>query len=546
MKVSPNGVEGRAVVGLSLLLFAAGCTTHQVGLSPHPVVGAPPAYSIAPQVDAVSVEMWWQAFDDARLNALIEASLEENLTVAQALERIDRAEFVLRRARATPKPQVDLSTRGERSYERERLKDVEEESGLDQIQSALSELEPSLSALDSTLGALRPEDDGGDLGPGSSGKTQGSSGDGRGGSDDTRRTTDSYVSQFSTGLSLSWELDFWGRLRSESKARGEELAAVVYDYETLRLLLSSQVADAYYQALEQRLQHDLLMQQLESGRTILDLLELRFLQGAASLVDVLQQRGQLADIEAEIPVVQAQLRLLENRLDVLMGRPPDGNDLTDGPEPSLPPTSTLPPLGVPVDLLQNRPDLKALQRRVVAADYRIASAIAERFPRITLDGSMRYGETPDAATFTAAAAADLLQPLWDWGQRQAAVLEARSSLQEALLSFSQAYLIALEEVETTLWQEFRQRELIDALARREEILQQTVNETRVRYSLGVTDYLPVLTAVQDLQDVQRELLRQRRVQVSLRVQLYRAIGGGVAPRANLPGIQPMETAGPAT
>jgi len=475
------------------------------------------AYSDAPNGDARTAdEAWWRSFHDPQLDALVDTCLGNNLTIAQAVERIERAGLVLRRARALSKPQGDLSLDGKRSFEHEQRKEIDGDSGAERLQSGLTTLESSLSTLDAILHPANA----------STGASNVS------GESTPNRTTRTYASPVASSLSLTWELDLWGRLRSEAGARGEEMAASMEDYEALRLLLSSQVADTYFQTLEQRLQYDLLMQQHDSGKTVLELMELRVLQGDASMVDVLQQRGQLADIEAEIPAVQAQLGLLENRLDVLLGRVPDGVNAT-GLNVSVLPVDSMPRSpGVPADLLQNRPDLRALQHRVVAADHRIASAIAERFPRITLDGSLGYEDTSSATTFTASAAASLLQPLWDWGQRQATVLEAQSTFREALLAYSQAYLVALEEVETVLWREARQRELLDALSRREAILRQTVTETRVRYGLGVTDYLPVLTAVQDLQDVQREILHQQYTLVSLRVELHRAVGGTVHPAAD--------------
>ncbi len=91
-------------------------------------------------------------------------------------------------------------------------------------------------------------------------------------------------------------------------------------------------------------------------------------------------------------------------------------------------------------------------------------------------------------------------------------------------------------METTLWQEARQRELVVALERRAEILERTLEQTRLRYSQGITDYLPVLTALQGLQQVQRELLRQRRVLVSLRIRLFRAVGGETRERDAPPAL----------
>ncbi|MCL4692694.1 MAG: TolC family protein [Candidatus Hydrogenedentes bacterium] len=508
------------------MLTVASCARHQVDPAPTPLVEAPETYSVEPPAPEEPLEAWWLAFSDPTLNDLIDTALAQNVTVAQALERIDRAEALLRQAKAIRKPQVDVTADVERTWERSRLKD----DGIgtaEKVDDAVESFNDFLSSVEAYRDAISSLAGGGGDGEG---------GGGRENLPDLRRPestgppkgwVEDYETEFSSGLSLSWEADVWGRLRSAARAQAEEYAAAVEDYEALRLILTSQVAEAYYLAVEQRLQYELLLEQRESAETLLELIELRFLQGSASVVDVLQQKGQLAEIDAEVPVVHSQLRIFENRLDVLLGVAPDGADRTPETEPNLPRETALPSVGVPVTLLQNRPDLRALRRRVVAADYRIASAIAERLPRLTLTGALEYGDTSLASTLTATGAAGLFQPLLDWGLRKAAVDEARSDFREALLEYTYGYLLAIEEVESALWREARQRDLIEALAAREAILQQTLDETRVRYGLGVTDYLPVLTAIQDLQDVQRELLTERRALVSLRIEINRAIGGTV-------------------
>ena len=516
-----------------------GCALHAVNPDPLPSVESPESFSMEAGENApVEGTPWWEAFSDPLLNGLIETALRQNFSVAQAVERIDRAQAILRQVNAVRFPLIGLDADAERTREWQRPKD----DGIDREDEILDTVD-TLQSIESTVDDFvsSSSDTGGDSSTSPDLNTTNrrlldatrdalDQRERRKAEEKRSGWTDAYETEFSTGLSLSWEADLWGRLRSATYAQREEWAATLHDYEALRLLLSAQVADAYYQAVEQRLQVALLQRQRESAQTLLELLELRFLQGTASIVDVLQQRGQLADINAEVPVVESQLRLLENRLDVLLGEVPDGQDRTETAVVELPPNTALPRVTVPVDLLQIRPDLKALQRSAVAADYRIASAIAERLPRLTLNGSLVYGETSLVSSVTGTGAANLFQPLVDWGERKAAVMEAESRFRESILAYTQAYLVAMEEVETALWREARQRDLIEALSQREAILQQTVNETRVRYSLGVTDYLPVLTAIQDLQEIQRDLLRDRRVLVSLRIELYRSTGGATAPR----------------
>lgn len=486
---------------LVLSCLSSACATQRVDTDPTPVFDVPDTFTSVTPSDAMLPAPWWDDFNDPALTTLIEKALYQNLSLAQGRARIERAQALLRQARALQKPTLDLETGLAREWERIVHRETEdEESG-------------SSGAAASTTS-----------GDGMEGDSGSSSGGDRGGSERSF-DRDSYETQYDLGLLLRWELDFWGRLKNATAAESESLQASLLDQEALRLLLSAQVAEAYYQALEQRLQLRLLNDQLTSARTYLELIELRFLQGDASSVDLLQQQGQVAEIEAELPSARAQLGLLENRLDVLLGQLPDGEPLTALTENDLPGPEAMNAMPVPATLLTRRPDLLAAQRRVVAADYDIAVAVAERLPQIVLDGSLILDGTGQETTLTALSGLSLFQPLLDWGRRKAAVDAARATLEEQLLVFSEAYLLAIEEVETTLWQENQQRQLVRALANREEILNRTLEQTRLRYSQGITDYLPVLTAQQDLQEVQRELLRQRRALVSLRVQLHRAVGG---------------------
>jgi NodT family efflux transporter outer membrane factor (OMF) lipoprotein len=486
---------------VAVVVMGKGCTLHRAEVQPQPLFAVPDSYSLGDAAAVPEVDAWWLAFDDPALDELVGTALSDNFTLAQGLTRIERAMALRRQVQSLRRPQVNLTGDVERRWTRD--------------------LDPPRPSRDTSVNippiVLEPEPAEKQLSGG------GVSG---GGGSQGQPDRDQWETQASVGLGLRWELDLWGRLRALAQAQREEVAAAVEDYHALRLALSAQVAQAYYEAVEQRLQLALLEDQLELANTFLELLELRFIQADASAVDLLQQRSQVAEIEAEMPVAQAQLRLLENRLDVLLGAPPDGVDRTADNVASLPRDTVLPAVEVPLALLQRRPDLQALQRRVVAEDYRVGAAIAERLPQVTLDGRFAFNDTSTRSNLVGSSGLALFQPLLDWGRRAAEVSAAQAVLQQALLVFSHEYLLAIEEVETTLWQETRQRELIDALARREDLLVRTVEEARVRYSLGVTDYLPVLTALQELQRVQRRLLTQRRVLVALRIQLYRATGGG--------------------
>ncbi|MGD9308975.1 MAG: TolC family protein [Desulfosarcina sp.] len=328
------------------------------------------------------------------------------------------------------------------------------------------------------------------------------------------------------GGALAWEVDVFNRLGSAALARESERVARFEDLEAIRLSLSAEVTDAYFDAIEQRNQLALLEKQIEVDRDLLELTELRFEAGLTASVDVLQQTSVLAETESLVPPTEALLRVSENRMDVLIGKAPDAVNRVDDNDRFVD-IKDLPFMGVPSDLLLNRPDLRALKNELIAADAEIGQAIADRLPRITLDGSFFYGDGSDFTGPAGILLGTIVQPLLDWGARKAEVERSRAVYVERLTIFSQAYLQAIEDVENALYQERKQREFLERLERRRLFLERTVEETRDRYTNGLTDFLPVLDALKEMQRIERIIVRQERALLGFRTQLHRALGGRV-------------------
>ncbi|MCW5211108.1 TolC family protein, partial [Desulfobulbus sp. N3] len=291
----------------------------------------------------------------------------------------------------------------------------------------------------------------------------------------------------------------------------------------LSLALSIEVAATYYELIEQALLLDLLQRQIAADTTTRDLVKLRFANGAVSSADVLQQEELLASVNAQLPPIQARLAVLRNRLHVLLGRMPDS--IPDSKAlplaealPELPP---LPALGLPADLLLNRPDLRKLHQEVAAADYRVAQAVAERLPTLKLGGTAGL----NSGDFLLSLFAEALAPLVDWDQKKNEVERQKAKVAEKMAAWSQAYLEAVEEVENSLCQEQEQSKLLVALEEQLRVAESLLEQTRNRYLHGVSDYLPVLSALVSVQNLERSLIRQQRVHLSYRLQLYHALGG---------------------
>lgn len=438
------------------------CSLHDVNDNPAPLVSPAAGYSQPGGAQMVS-GAWYRQFGDAKLNGLIEEALAKNLTVVQALARLDQADAVVTRTRAPLFPQLDGSVDTRKSWQ-----DGDEQEGVTQL-----------------------------------------------------------------GGALDWEVDIFGRIRSAADADEYEARAAADDVGAVRLALTADIAESYFTAIGQHLKLMRLEQQADADTELLELNQLRFDEGLGTQVDVLQQQGQLADTQSLIPPVESNLRVLENSIDVLVGQAPDAADRTTRND-LLPTDSELPAIGVPSDLLLNRPDLRAMKNELIAADADIGAAIADRLPRVTLTGSLLFA---DGAGFTGPLGSilgSLVAPLIDWGQRRAEVKRNEALYTERLAAFTQAYLEAVAEVENTLYQEDRQREYVARLETRRGVLLQTAEKAQASYNEGLTDYLPVLDAVKDLRAVERSLIDQRVALSLLRVRLYRAIGGQIPSTTDIP------------
>jgi multidrug efflux system outer membrane protein len=203
----------------------------------------------------------------------------------------------------------------------------------------------------------------------------------------TRATTDT-VESYSLGLTSGYEIDLWGRLRSEQQAAALAVAATREDLNAAAVTLAANVATRWIGVISQRMQKALLEQQLASNQTLLELVELRFRKSLASALDVFQQRQVVAQSRAQLPLVEQIERELLNELTLLLGRAPFAVPSIRSTGLILP--TDIPATGLPARLLAYRPDIRAAMRRLEAADYTVAAARADRLPAISLTARAAY------------------------------------------------------------------------------------------------------------------------------------------------------------
>ncbi len=340
------------------------------------------------------------------------------------------------------------------------------------------------------------------------------------GGDDDEQT------QLRLGLEASYEIDLWGRIESRVQAERFRASATRADYQAAALSLTAEVARTWYQLAEAALQLALIERQIETNRTVLELLESRFAAGQVRSADVLRQRQLLEQTREQAIAARSRREVLEHQLAILQGRPPQAQARTGDPTlPALPPR---PATGLPGDLVQRRPDVRQAYRLLRAADEDLAAAISNQYPRLNLTASISTAyEHPEDMfrEWLASIAGQFVAPLFDAGQRSAEVERTAAVTRQRLAEYGQAVVRAFGEVEDALARERNQLDRIDSLDRQLALARQTYQQLRTQYLNGVTDYIAVLDALREEQRLQRALLAARLDAVEFRIALYRALAG---------------------
>ena len=335
-----------------------------------------------------------------------------------------------------------------------------------------------------------------------------------------------YSSDYSLGVLAAYEVDLWGRIGSTHDAARLDVDATAEDLNAAAVTLAAEVATAWYLLVEQTSQLALLDGQIETNEKYLEIITLKFRRGQVSATDVLQQQQLVESNRGERALVESAIRVLEHRLAVLLGRPPGRLTLkVPGDLPSLPPR---PHSGLPAEWVRWRPDVRAAEVRVAAADRRVAAAVADQFPRLDLTAGAETSAEKVRALFDnwlATLAADLVAPVFDGGRRRAEVERTRAVLSERLNAYGHAVLVSLEEVEGALTQEAKQAEYVKSLEKQLVVSNRATNQTRENYTASGLYFTRYLTTLFAHQRLQRTYLQALRELVHFRIDLYRALSG---------------------
>src|SRR6266851_4697334 len=328
---------------------------------------------------------------------------------------------------------------------------------------------------------------------------------------------------------LSFELDFWGRLRRATEAARANLLGAEENRKAVMTTLVSEVAADYFSLRELDYQLEISQRTLATRQESLDLIKNRQTGGVATLLD-LRQGEQLVYTAAEtIPTLQQEIEQTENQISLLLGKPPGevmrGLSLT---EQALPPDV---PAGLPSALLERRPDIRAAEQNLIAANADIGIAKAAYFPQISLTGFLGGQGTQLSSLFSGPSAVwnftpQVTQPIFTAGRLKSNVKLQEALRDSALIRYEKTIQTAFTEVSNALIAHQRVRE---SRVQQELLVAALQDRTRlayVRYRGGVDTLLNALDADRDLFQAQLALSQIRLSEVLSVVQVYKALGGG--------------------
>ncbi len=465
-----RGRHRPTLLSLPIAVLATACATTP---PPEPVLEleAPDSWS-AELGDAESVSgPWWTDFADPELDRLIAAALEENYDLQAAAAAVDAATARARIAGADLKPQIG--------------------AGFD--------------------AARRQQIFVGFPIPGQDGPLK------------TRSTS------YGTSLNVSWEADLWGRLRAGKRAAAGDAQAAEIDYRAARLSLSGQVAKAWFAVVETQHQVDLAAKTVASRRQTRERVEARYRSGVAPPLDLRLARANEAGAESTVELRRRQLDGARRQLEILLGRYPAG-ELAKNSAPRLPEISTAIPAGLPSELVARRPDLRAAERRLQSAGWRVHEARRALYPKLTLTGSAgtssdRLEDLVDGDFSVWSIAGGLLAPIFQGGRLRAAVDFAEASREQALAGYAQGILRAFAEVESALTAERLLTAETAAQAVATEESTAAVRLAEDRYQAGVGEFLSILESQRRAFLSESRLLTLRALRLGNRVDLHLALGG---------------------
>ncbi|MEM9159857.1 MAG: efflux transporter outer membrane subunit [Verrucomicrobiota bacterium] len=425
---------------------------------------APSHYKNESQAPNASASSWRSLFESAELNALLERAEKNNLDLQAAWQSVLASQAIIRRVRSDRLPQANIGGSGERFNNADSL------------------------ASD---------------GSGESGE------------------------RFDADLRAAWELDLFGRIRSNTRAAAANAAAEEALYKDLMFSLQADVASLYFQINSLQSEIEILERSRQTRAESLLLIEERLKAGTVSELAVAQTASLFATAESRLYALKRIQNGLLYSLAALLGETPSSFSLAPKALQANPPVA---PSGLPSELLTRRPDIRRAEFQLEEASALLGAARADYFPRITLSGILGFASRDWDSLFNSGSEFDaygpaVSLPIFQSGRLKASKAQAKANLERQRLLYRNAIIEAVTEVEILL-QSIRLRAAQrEAIARSVEATNNARRISDLQYKRGISDFITALDAERSALDAEQLSEQVRREQFIDTINLIRALGG---------------------
>ncbi len=340
---------------------------------------------------------------------------------------------------------------------------------------------------------------------------------------DNYKSTPEYTAKFIA----SWELDLWGNLRWAKDKSMAQFVQAVENRRALQMTLVAQVAQAYFELVALDNELAIVKQTLSAREESVRLARLRFNGGLTSEAVYQQAQVELARTATLVPDLERSIALKENDINFLAGRYPEKVERSHHPQDIRLPETL--PAGLPSSLLERRPDVRAAEEALIAANADVGIAYTNLFPRITL--TAHYGlESEEFKDFLHSPyhflSANLLTPLFAMGKNRAALKAKKAAYEQAVHQYEKAVLSAFKDARNAMVEFNKVQDIYDSRLKLEQAARKSTSLTRTQYMNGYISYLDWLDAQRTYLDAQIALSNAVRDKQIAMVQLYKALGGG--------------------
>jgi len=447
------------------------------------------AAAIAAAPPAVDPAVWWRALQDAQLDSLVERALAGNLSLEIALTRLQQARTFEMALTGYALPRIDAGAGGGRG------------TGSDLTRGRVA---APLGSADHTL-ASAP-----------------------------------HLTNIAGGYAL-WDIDLFGRLRREIEAARDDAQAAAAVRDAVQVAVIADLVRAYVDLRGLQMQLAVLQHSDAAAKRLLEIVQARFDRGITNELDLTLARRQYATVQASIAPLDSQVHAAQYAIGVLLGRYPEEMVKELSAPALLPALPSQAPIGVPLDLLRRRPDIRAAEWELAAASARIGVATAKLFPQLSLGAGLGVqaeglGYHPAGRQRIWSAGYSAVVPLLDFGTLDAIVAVADLQMQEQLLNYKRTVQAAVAEVDTAMVSFQAQQERLAALGEAVAASQRAMELASQRYDRGLSDFLNVVDAQRQAYDLEGQYVQAHTAAAEQFVGLYRGLGGGWEQYAGPPAL----------